>query len=179
MHESLIVLVQTGYSLGVVGGGVMLPPTTAGLAADPSGAAGLGGTDGSAGTMPLAEGGTAPVGTFAFGSAEGGVVGAGAVVSVGGVVGDGAVVSVGGCGAGGTDSGGVVVDGGDAASGGVGCIPCAHAGKAAPASNRAGSINRVFIVFFLPQGPYSRNVSTPGGAICSTSETKGGVAGPK
>jgi len=45
MHESVIVFVQTGYSLGVGGGGVILPPTTAGLAADPTGAAGFGGTD--------------------------------------------------------------------------------------------------------------------------------------
>jgi len=101
--------------------------------------------------MLRASGGTAPVGMFAFGSADGGVVDGGAAVSVGG------------CGAGGVESEGAVVDVGGAESGGGVCMPCAHAGKAAPARSMAGSINRVFITISLPQAPCFRRVRHLGG----------------
>lgn len=146
MQESVIVRVQTGYSLGVVGGGVMLPPTTVGLAAVPSGAAGFLGAFGSAGTIPVPSGGTGAGGTLALGSAAGGVAGGtvpGGVVVDGGVVGGGAVSGVVGI-----DVGGVVS--------GVCAGTCATAGKPAPARSMAGSINRVFI-FTSPS-----NIPPPG-----------------
>jgi hypothetical protein len=151
MQESVIVLVQTGYSLGVAGGGVILPPTTVGLAAVPSGAAGLRGTLGSAGTMPLASGGTGAGGTFALGS-DGGVAG--------GVAGGTASGAVAGGDAGGSVSGGAVIGAGGAVSDGGAGTTCAKAGTAAPARSMAGSMNRFFISTFLPIAPLFQQSDT-------------------
>jgi len=95
----------------------MLPPTTTGLSGEPTGAVGSMGALGSAGCIPLAAGGTAPVGTSAFGSAAGGITAGGGPAGW----------LTGGTGAGGL--GGASADGGR----GGGDDICATAGAETPA----------------------------------------------
>ncbi|HEX7821561.1 MAG TPA: hypothetical protein VF463_13210 [Sphingobium sp.] len=115
--------------MGDGGGAVRLPPTTTGLAAEPTGAAGLAGTDGSAGAMVAAVGGTAPTSSPAFGSA-------GTEPAAGGWL-------TGGCGAGGWTPGGTESAEGD------GGASCAINGAQTPLINNATAIIRVFMGYPL------------------------------